>query len=287
MFLRVMESLNPYGIDEFILVIDPTDSGIQEYSCRYLTKRFNLRIVTQAKKLGTAHALVQARPIIRDKFILSACDNLIPSQELDNFFNLWARDSTLDGLLALQEVPNERIPFGAIVELHGTRVVSIIEKPTTESAPSNTASLPFYGFSKHILPYLDQLSLSPRGEYEIQEAVQKLIDGDGQIKGIKLCGRLTLSKPSDLLEINRYYLGNSSPPVEIIQTKAIGRDTVFIPPVWVGAGISIGPGCRIGPEVYIEGRCAIGARCQIESAIILDGSIIPPDKVIEEDIAYP
>jgi bifunctional UDP-N-acetylglucosamine pyrophosphorylase/glucosamine-1-phosphate N-acetyltransferase len=286
MFQRVINSLHPHGIHDFILVVDPADCGIQDYCGRHLSERFNIQVVTQAKKLGTAHALVQARPLIADKFILSACDNLIPSPELDRFFSLWQTDSALDGLLALQEVSNQRIPYGAIVELNGPRVTRIIEKPTIKTAPSNTASLPFYGFSVRILPYLDQLSVSTRGEYELQEAIQKLIDEGGHILGIHLGSRLTLSKPSDLLEINRYYLRKTFPMVETIKTESIGRDTVFIPPIWVGAGASIGSGCRIGPEVYIEGGCNVGPMCQIAHAVILDGSIIPPNEVIKEDIVY-
>jgi NDP-sugar pyrophosphorylase family protein len=286
MFQRVLESLLPHGVHDFILVVDPDDQDILAYCQKHIRWRFNLQLATQAKQLGTAHALAQARPFIRDKFILAACDNLIPSEDLARFFALWSLDSPLDGLLALQEVPTERIPHGAVVELHGTRVARIIEKPTIEAAPSNIASLPLYGFGEQILPYLDHLSLSTRGEYEIQEAIQKLIDAQGDIQGILVSSRLTLSKPSDLLEINRYFLRNTSPPVNEIRAESIGSDTFFIPPVFVEAGTSFGAGCRIGPEAYIEGGCEIGAGCHIARAVLLRGLNIPPNCVIEENLLY-
>ena len=71
-----------------------------------------------------------------------------------------------------------------IVELDGEWVVRIVEKPTPEEAPSNVSSLPMYCFGQTLLGYLPEIELSPRGEYELQDAIQMLIEREGRVRGV-------------------------------------------------------------------------------------------------------
>jgi dTDP-glucose pyrophosphorylase len=85
-------------------------------------------------------------------------------------------------------------------------VIRIVEKPSPERAPSTVASIPLYCFSRRILEYLPAVARSRRGEYELQDAIQMLIEGGGHVQGEMIAGRLSLTRPADLLAINRHVI---------------------------------------------------------------------------------
>jgi bifunctional UDP-N-acetylglucosamine pyrophosphorylase/glucosamine-1-phosphate N-acetyltransferase len=160
-----------------------------------------------------------------------------------------------------------------IVELLNGRISHIVEKPRPEEAPSNIASLPLYVFTPRILDYLPQVPLSPRGEYELQDAIEMLITTDREVQGIFVESRLTLTGPNDLLAINRHYLlsGYDRPQ---LAPFTVGNNTHLITPLRIEQGTIIGEGCVIGPRVYIERDCHIGSNVTIKDAVVLRESAI-------------
>ncbi|MBN1148804.1 MAG: NTP transferase domain-containing protein [Anaerolineales bacterium] len=271
---RVMETFYSNGVEDFILVVSQDDRHITRYFHRESRFQADVRFVYQPQRLGMADALRWAAPLVEGDFILSACDNLVSNQDIARMMQFWQRSPRPNAVLSLMEVPPEQIVRSGIVELDGERVACIIEKPSLEQAPSNIASLPLYCFSERILEYLPQVRLSPRGEYELQDAIQMLIDLLGEVYGLIVESRLTLTSPADLLEINRHFLinGNNYPQ---LQPQTVGANTHLITPLHIESGTVIGEGCIIGPNVYIEGNCQIGAGAVIRDAIILRESTVP------------
>lgn len=280
---RVMESLYAHGIEDFIVVLNPFD----DQACKYLKKELilpiNLKIINQDAPLGTGHALQQAAPFIQGSFILSACDNLIMFDELGIFIEHWMSIKS-DALLTLMEVSKEQIPRTGIVELEDRRVINIYEKPELDKAPSNIASLPLYIFSAKILHHLNSMKISPRLEYELQDAIQNMIDQNADIQGFPISQRLSLTTPEDLLLINRDFLSRERPPYLNIQSNSIGVKTRFIPPVHIETGVTIGSNCIIGPEVYIEEGTSLGDRVTAEKSIVLEGAELPDNVKISDTI---
>jgi len=159
------------------------------------------------------------------------------------------------------------------VELVDGRVSHIVEKPRPEEAPSTIASLPLYVFTPRILDYLPQVPLSPRGEYELQDAIQMLIEEDGDVQGVFVESRLTLTGPDDLLAINRHYLLNGYDRPQLAPFT-VGNNTHLITPLRIEQGTIIGEECVIGPHVYIERDCHIGSNVTIKDAVVLRESVI-------------
>jgi NDP-sugar pyrophosphorylase family protein len=184
------------------------------------------------------------------------------------------------------QVEPEEVSKGGIVAVDGPWITRIVEKPRPEEAPTNLYSMALYAFSPRILDYLPEVPRSPRGEYELQDAIQMLIQHDGRVCGVTLTERLTLTTPQDLLSINCRYLagtGSSRPPAP----EAVGRLSLLISPLYAEPGVVIGPDCVVGPEVYLERDCSIGQGVTLRRAIILRGSMVPDGTLIQDQVWGP
>jgi len=280
---RVMEMLIRYDIDDFVIVISPGDRDIVRYFQRESHIEADIRFVYQLERKGMANALSCAAPLITDDFVLSACDNLILEDDVDRLIKAWNTDPRPNGLLTLMPVEPERLGSVGLVEMEGPWVKRIVEKPKPEDAPSDISSLPLYCFSHHILDYLPEVPLSPRGEYEIQDAIQMLIERDGHVGGVVITGRLTLTNAADLLNINRRYLiqGDGQPQ---LAPYTVGPNTQLITPLRIEEGAYIGKDCVIGPNVYIERDCHIGDGVTLRNAVLLREVDIPEGSTIADQV---
>jgi NDP-sugar pyrophosphorylase family protein len=272
---RVMENLAANGIADFILVVSPDDYPLTRYFQRESQLQADVRFVYQPQRLGMANALQHAAPLICSDFILSACDNLTPVEYVARMLALWQEQPQSNAILTLMKMPIEQLSSTGVVVLDGDWINCIVEKPSPGEAPSDLASLPLYIFTQAILEYLSEVSLSPRGEYELQNAIQMLIERQGRVRGLQIESRLTLTSPADLLAINRHYLmsGDIRPQ---LQPHTVGPHTRLITPLHIEAGVIIGANCAIGPNVYIERDCRIGDGATIQDAILLREAVVSP-----------
>ncbi len=224
-----------------------------------------------------------AAPHLTGPFILSACDNLTPPEHISQLLAAH-RDQSNNATLSLMEISPEMASRTGVVELNGSnQITRIVEKPAPGEAPSNVASLPLYVFSSRLLDYLPQVKPSPRGEYELQDAIQMLINHEGHVGGVRTTSRLQLTNAADLLALNRHYLttGGDKPQ---LAPRSVGQHTHLITPLRIEEGTTIGPGCVIGPRVYIEGNVKIGADVLIKDAVILRNSVVEDGRQIVGEV---
>lgn len=280
---RVMELLYNNGVTDFILVVSPDDRDIVRYFYRESTIEADIRFVYQVERKGMANALQYAAPLITGKFVLSACDNLVTQTDIGRLIAFMQRDDKPNGVLTLLPVEPDRLGSVGIVELESVWVTRIVEKPKPEEAPSNISSLPLYAFTPKILSYLPKVPLSPRGEYELQDAIQMLIDRDKKVGSILIDRRLTLTNAVDLLSLNREYLshGDGRPQLE---PHTVGIHTHLITPLRIEQGTVIGEDCIVGPNVYIERNCCIGDGAILRNAVVLRGVTVPDGMVVENQV---
>ena len=271
---RVMEVLYANGVQDFILVVSPDDRDIVRHFRSESTLEADVRFVYQVERLGMADALRCALPLIEGDFVLSACDNLTSVEYVGQMLSAWNAEPRPSAVLSLMPVSRDRISSTGIVELDGEWVTRIVEKPAPEEAPSNVSSLPLYCFGRVILDHLPEVKLSPRGEYELQDAIQMLIEREGRVRGVFIERRLTVTGPADLLNINRVYLlsGDDRPQ---LAPYTVGPNTRLITPLRIESGVIIGADCTIGPNVYIERNCRIGTGSHIRDAVILRDVEVP------------
>ena len=280
---RVMEDLWTNGVGDFILVVSPEDREIIRYFQREAVLDADVRFVYQTERLGMADALRQAAPLIDDDFILSACDNLVSAEHVRRMAAAWRSEPRPNAVLTLMPVEPDRLGSVGIVERDGPWITRIVEKPKPENAPSDISSLPLYLFSQRILDYLPEVELSPRGEYELQDAIQMLIERDGRVTGVMTESRLTLTNATDLLAINRHYLthGDGRPQ---LAPSTVGPATRLITPLRIEAGTVIGARCVIGPNVYVERGCRIGDGVTLKNVVVLRDTVISDGARFEDEV---
>ncbi|MEW6717941.1 MAG: sugar phosphate nucleotidyltransferase [Chloroflexota bacterium] len=282
---RVIEPLIINGVSDFILVTSPEDEAITRYFSRPKDLEANFRLVHQPQALGTADALQYATPYIQGDFILSACDNLVTTLDAGKLLATWKQHHNLNAILSLLPVEMERLGSTGIVLWDGKWVSHVIEKPPPDKTPSNISSLPLYCFSPALLKYLPQVPWSPRGEYELADAIQLLIEREGNVLGLMLSGRMTLSTVDDLLTINMHYLSHSQEAYDI-QAQALAAHVTLIPPIRIEKGVTIGKHCTLGPNVYLEESCTIGNRVTLQNAVVLCEASIPDGETVNRKVVW-
>jgi glucose-1-phosphate thymidylyltransferase len=211
-----LEAIAAAGIREIGVIVGDTAAEIERAVGD--GSRWGVRVtyIPQPEPLGLAHAVLTAEPYLQDEpFIMYLGDNLVTSsiQPLIEAF----QQRQPNALILLAEVPNPQ-EFG-VAELQGERVVRLIEKP--KQPPSNLALVGVYLFDKHIFEAARAIQPSWRGELEITDAIQYLIDHGYTVESQQITGWWKDTGSLDaLLEANRLVLEDLQPS----QRGGAGRD---------------------------------------------------------------
>jgi len=283
--LRVIETLTANGVNDIVLVTSPEDQEINDYFSNRLDFDFDLGLVHQPTPKGMGDALLHAAPLIRDDFILSACDNLVDPEEMRRIIETWSMTPPPNAILTLIPVGTEKLSRMGVVKLESEWVTHIVEKPGPEKAPSNIASVPLYCFSRRLLDYLSEIKPSPRGEYELQDAIQMLIENNGRVRGLELHNRMDLTTPEDLLALNLHYLSNGREDL-LLASDVSNTGTQILDPVYIESDTTIGNNCIIGPNVYIERECKIDDHVTIQDAVVLRGRNVAAHQHVANQVVW-
>ncbi|HSL10253.1 MAG TPA: glucose-1-phosphate thymidylyltransferase [Actinomycetota bacterium] len=234
--------------------------------------------VEQSAPLGIAHAVSTAAGFVRgEPFLLYLGDNVLV-EGVTRFVREFERTRP-DAQILLTRVP-EPEHFGVAV-LDGERIVRLVEKP--KEFVSDVALVGVYLFDDSILEACATLRPSWRGEYEITEAIQWLIDHGRAVRAEMVTGWWKdTGRPEDLLEANRVLLATKETDVAgdvddrttiegvvAIAEGAKVTESTIRGPVVIGAG-TIVDGCTIGPDVSVEPGCEL-VRSSIRDAIVMEG----------------
>ena len=276
-----LEAMVEAGIEEVAIVIAPETGG----EIREVTgdgSRFGLRItyIEQAKPLGLAHAVLTAEPFLGDDpFVMYLGDNLLQGGIVDLVAAF--REHRPEALILLTPVPDPQ-NYG-VAELDGQRVVRLAEKPTQPA--TDLALVGVYMFTPAIHDAARSIVPSARGELEITDAIQHLVDTDRRVEPHvvrgwwKDTGRL-----EDILEANRLVLDRVDARVEgeLVDSSCDGRVVVEAGarlersavrgPAIIGAGARL-VDCYVGPYTAIGEGCTV-ERAEVEHSILLAGSSV-------------
>lgn len=280
---RVMGRLAAHGVAEFILVVSPDDRDIERHFRHNAALEADVRFVYQPERRGMADALRYAAPLITGDFVLSACDNLVAAEDIGRLIARWPAEPRPNALLTVMPVEPERLGSVGIAELDGPWVRRILEKPTPAETASRICSLALYIFTRRILDYLPEVRPGPKGEYELQDAIQWLIERDGRVAALPIAQRLTLTNAADLLALNREYLLHGSEQPQLAP-QTVGPGTRLITPLRIEPGTVIGADCAIGPNVYIERDCTLGAGVTLRDAVVLRGATVADGTRVENQV---
>lgn len=277
-----IEAIVRAGITEIGIIIGP-ETGAEVKAKTGPGDRFGARItyLLQAQPLGLAHAVGVAQPFLGDDpFILYLGDNLIEG-ELTGLMEIF-QSQTSAALILLKSVDNPSAFGVAQVDAQG-RVLQLVEKPAIP--PSNLALVGIYFFTPLIHQAIAAIQPSQRGELEITDALQWLIDQQKTVSSLRLRGWwLDTGKKDDLLEANCLILdtllqgeiaGSVDAPSQISGRVAIGAGTQIINctirgPVNIGSGCYL-ENCFIGPYSSIANDVSL-IEVDLEHSVVLQGA---------------
>jgi glucose-1-phosphate thymidylyltransferase len=285
-----IEAMAAAGVREIGIIIAP-ETGPEIEAAAGDGSRFGVRIsyIVQDEPLGLAHAVLTAEPFLGESpFVMYLGDNLLQGGISDLVAAF--REHSPDALILLTPVADPE-NFG-VAELAPPdssspgdvgRVVRLIEKPTEPA--TDLALVGVYMFTAQIHDAARAIEPSARGELEITDAIQHLVDAGRRVEPHivrgwwKDTGRL-----EDMLEANRLILDNLTERVqgELIDSQVDGRvaiepgarleRTTVRGPAIVGAGARLRD-CYIGPYTAIGENCRI-SNAEVEHSILLEGSSV-------------
>ena len=174
----VLEDLRDAGIKDIAIIIgDVYPEKVKAFYGNGEKFGVNLTYVYQDNPKGIAHAISLCKDFIgNDKFIVYLGDNILRTG-LSSFVDTF-QNSFSDAQILLAEVENPS-QFG-VVDIKKNKILKIIEKP--KNPPSNFAVIGVYFLTPNIFKIIDELKPSWRGELEITEALQLLMDKGFNVK---------------------------------------------------------------------------------------------------------
>lgn len=270
-----IESIVAAGITDIGIIISPeTGEEIRQTTGNGEQFGATITYIRQDQPAGLAHAVKTAQTFLADSpFIMYLGDNLI-EDDLSPFLDSFQKQD-LDALILLRKVSNPSA-FGVAKVDETGKVLYLVEKP--KEPPSNLALVGIYFFAPTIHQAIASIQPSARGELEITDAIQELINQNKSVEANKLLGWwLDTGKKDDLLEANRIILDTC---LEIALQGEIDANSQAIGRVQIGQGSKI-------INSTIRGPVIIGENCHIENCFIGPySSIANGTKLIDADIEH-
>ena len=276
------------GIRDFIFVVGYRDEAIRDRFGHGERWGVNIDYVTQRRQLGTADALRTLSGLIDGSFLLANGDAVICREDMRQIIS---RDINTIGLVELENTTDM-----GVVEVAEGKVIQIHEK--VKHPPTKLVNAGIYLLTPEIFSAISATHKSSRGEYELTDSLQLLIEWGIPLSYEMIASWINISYPWDLLRANEELLINIEPEnhgeieenVVLRGSISVGKGTVIrsgsyiVGPAFIGEDCEIGPNCYIRPSTSIGDRCHIGTAVEVKNSIIMGNSKIPHHNYIGDSI---
>ena len=278
----VIEDLVGVGITDLGIVVGDTAKEIEESVGNGSQWNADITYIHQEEPLGLAHAVLISEPFLgQEKFIMYLGDNMF-EDSLHAVVEDFEKSST-NARLLLAKVDNPQAFGVAEVDEQGV-IKGLVEKP--ENPKSDLALVGVYLFDSTIHRAVKAIEPSDRGELEITDAIQWMIDEENSIEHTTLKGWwIDAGKKDPLLLCNELILEK----IETLLLSQIGEtvtlkgeivtgenveiiDSNIQGPVVIGSGVRI-ERSDIGPYVSIGDDCKI-EDSSVERSVLMEKSYV-------------
>jgi glucose-1-phosphate thymidylyltransferase len=273
---HILNKIIASGITEATIVVGHLSDKIREYvSAAYPT--FRVDYVEQDERLGLGHAIYLARHTMTDQPVLIILGDTIFDVDLGPV--LRGEHTSL----GVKKVDDPR-RFGVAETLNGSisRLVEKPERPTSQLAVVGLYYIKNTSLLVSCLSELVEKDLRTRGEYQLTDALQLMIERGEKMKTFAVEGWYDCGKPETLLSTNRSLLEKKSTPRKI-------DGVVVVEPVYISSSAQLSH-CVVGPYTTVADRAVIsdavirnsiiGEDAQVHKAL-LDNSIVGNGSVVK------
>jgi glucose-1-phosphate thymidylyltransferase len=193
---HVFESLLAAGIDEIVVVVGYRGADIvAHYGDAF--RDVPLTYAWQEEQLGLGHAVLTAEEHVSGDVVVWNGDN-VGAVDLAGLIERH-RETGAAAMLLIDDVSQERAQEGAVFVLDDGEPVGVVEKP--DDPPSTLVPLGVFVFSSRVFEALRQVELSDRGEYELTDAIDLLVDNGAGVETVGVGG--WLSNVNTMADIER------------------------------------------------------------------------------------
>lgn len=283
--LYIIDKIAKAGIKEIGIIVGDNHHEIEAAVGDGKAWDTAVTYIYQPQPLGLAHAVKTAADFLQgDTFLMILGDNLFQMELTDVIRDFYKKPVNA---LILLHISDEPFRYGVAV-ISRDRVVSLVEKPAVP--PSNLIITGIYVFDHTIMDAIDQTLPSARGELEITDAIQKLIDLGGVV-GYALTEGWWKDTGSieDFLQANRLIMddmkkdaGSSGREPDMDNSTQLGMvlagenvhisDSHLSGPVVLGSNVTV-TGCCLGPYTAVGDNCVLTG-CNIDNSVVMEGARI-------------
>ena len=284
---HILTALSQNGVSDVAIVVGFQEEAIRRAMGTGKDYGVRLKYIQQPKWTGTASALRTAyKAVGRERFIAVYGDLMITSVAVRALIDK-ARDCPR--VMGVVKMPDASL-YG-VIELHGDRATSIVEKPRRMRGKPEWINAGMYVLDGDVFQAIDKTGSSKRAEYELTTSLQLLIKSGKAINVavIPESDWLDVGRPWDLFTANERVLAKLRPmtlgtvetgvtmkgPVFVDQGALIKSGSYLEGPVYCGKGVKIGPHARIRPFTSLEANVVVGLGCDVKNSIIMNGSKVP------------
>ena len=252
--VRVIEAIRDAGISDIGIVVGDTAEEIKRAVGKGGQWDVNITYIQQDAPLGLAHAVKISHDFLGDdRFVMFLGDNVIQGG-ISPLIAQFAK-SEYNSQIVLTRVDQPQ-QYGVAVLDSEERIVRLIEKP--KEPPSDLALVGIYMFDAHIFEAVNAISPSWRGELEVTDAIQWLVDNNYNVYPYIHRGWwIDTGKPRDMLEANSLVLEELTPTID----GYVDRDSE------VDSRVTVEQGAEIINSV-VRGPAIIGKETRIVNAYV-------------------
>lgn len=276
------------GITEAIVVTHYMGDKIKAYFGDGADQGLKITYVEQKEILGTGNAAAVAEAYVEGEFVLIYGDLLFAPDAVKQAVALY-RKAKPDAVMAV--VPVDKPESYGIIEFgEGKKVKRIVEKPKADKAPPNLANAGIYVFSSEVFEKLRRVKKSPRGEWELTDALTMLAAEGKTVLAAQLAkdAWFDVGRPWDLLDANVWALKRLEPqvlgtieqgahligPVHVAESARIRSGAYIEGPVFIDEEADVGPNCYIRAGTSLGRKTRVGNAVEIKNSLVMDGTHI-------------
>ncbi|MDX1992848.1 MAG: glucose-1-phosphate thymidylyltransferase [bacterium] len=255
---RVIEAIRDAGVNEIGVIVGDTAPEIEDALNNRPELGVSITYIHQKSPDGLAHAVKIAQDFIGDeRFVMFLGDNVIQGGIGDLIRDFAAND--WNSQIVLKKV-KDPVGLGVAVLQPDGGIERLVEKAPIP--PSDLALVGIYMFDHHIFEAVNSIQPSARGEYEITDAIQWLIDHGYQVyPHVHQGWWIDTGKPFDMLDANGYVLEELTP--------------------------TLSPEAFIDEASQVDGRVTVERGARIINSIVRGPTIIGEDTIIENSYIGP